>query len=339
MDYQVLTFYKFLEIKDIEALREKLRTPLVALSAKGTILIAPEGVNGSISVRMLDAENCAALLQEHLGELTFKENPCESQPFRRLLLRKKKEIITFKQNGIDPIGKPSPYLSPKEFRQWYRDGKDMVVIDTRNAFEVEFGTFKDAIHYNINNFTEFADVVQQLPEEMKDKTIVTFCTGGIRCEKAAPFMENLGFKDVHQLDGGILNYFKECGGESYEGECFVFDHRCAVDENLHETNTSYCVHCQTPLTDSRLKTSFSIRERYCETCYEFIPNHLSSRWTDYLKDSPELAKKVSSSYSGSSTNNEKGRSSNKDKGRSSNDNDHCTNNNDRLSSSNHSITG
>lgn len=160
----------------------------------------------------------------------------------------------------------------------------MVVIDTRNAFEVEFGTFKDAVHYDIHNFTEFADVVQNLPEEMKDKTIVTFCTGGIRCEKAAPFMQNLGYKDVYQLDGGILNYFKEVGGEYYDGECFVFDHRCAVDENLHETNTSYCVHCQKPLHDPKLKSLFNIRERYCDSCYEEIPAHLVKRWQDYLKN-------------------------------------------------------
>lgn len=295
MDYQVLTFYKFLHINDIDAMRENLRTPLVALSARGTILIAPEGVNGSVAVRTQDKDACQKHLQEFLGELVFKENPCESQPFRRLLLRKKKEIITFKQDGIDPVGKPAPYISPKDLKQWYDDGKDMVILDTRNAFEVEFGAFKDAVHYDIHNFTEFADIVQQLPEEMKSKTIVTYCTGGIRCEKAAPFMQQLGFKDVYQLDGGILNYFKEVGGEHYEGECFVFDHRCAVDENLHETNTSYCVHCQKPLHDPRLKIEFNIRERYCEECYEEIPAHLADRWKRYLEKSPNSAARVGKS--------------------------------------------
>ncbi len=299
LDYQVLTFYKFLQIDSIDTMREALRVPLVALSAKGTILVASEGVNGSVSIRSQDASTCKQHLEAHLGELVYKENPCESHPFRRLLLRKKKEIITFKQDGVNPVGKPAPYLSPKELKEWYDNGKEMILLDTRNTFEVKFGTFKNAVHYDIHNFTEFVDMADALPEEMKDKTVVTFCTGGIRCEKAAPYMQNLGFKDVYQLDGGILNYFKEVGGEYYDGECFVFDHRCAVDENLHETNTSYCVACQKPLNDSRLKIEFNIRERYCEDCYEEIPKHLVARWQQYLEKEPANAARVGQANSDS----------------------------------------
>lgn len=294
MEFMVLTFYKFLEIPDIDQVRERLRPELLALSAKGTILIAPEGVNGSIAVRIADQDVAKKILVEALGEITFKENPANTQPFRKLLLRKKKEIITFKQDGIDPVRKPAPQLSPKEFQRWYAENKEMIVLDTRNAFEVEFGAFKNAVHYNINNFTEFAEVVENLPEEMKDKTIVTYCTGGIRCEKAAPYMQSLGFKEVYQLEGGILNYFEQCGGDHYEGECFVFDHRCAVDENLHETGTSYCVHCQAPIYEPALKTIFTIRERYCANCYEHIPPHLTKRWRDHLeKNAPEECVRVS----------------------------------------------
>lgn len=123
----------------------------------------------------------------------------------------------------------------------------MIVLDTRNDYEVDVGTFQDAVNLHIHNFHEFPKAIEDLPEEAKNKPIVTFCTGGVRCEKAAQYMLNQGFKEVYQLDGGILNYFAECGADYYEGECFVFDKRITVDPKLQETKTTQCLSCRMPV--------------------------------------------------------------------------------------------
>ena len=136
--------------------------------------------------------------------------------------------------------KTGQHLSAHEFKRWYDENKDMIVLDTRNDYEVALGTFKNAMDLNIETFRAFPDAVQELSDEIKDKPVVTFCTGGIRCEKASQYMINQGFKEVYQLDGGILKYFEECGGEHYDGECFVFDKRVSLDSSLSETAVTQC---------------------------------------------------------------------------------------------------
>ncbi|HEY5792898.1 MAG TPA: pseudouridine synthase, partial [Chthoniobacterales bacterium] len=182
-----------------------------------------------------------------LENLPVKFSGSESQPFRRMLVRIKREIISFGVEGIDPAAHPSPKLAPRELKQWLDEGRPVTLLDTRNDYEIKLGTFKNARPAGIGHFRDFPRAVRQLPPEMKERPIVMFCTGGIRCEKAGPFMEREGFKNIFQLEGGILKYFEECGGEHYEGECFVFDQRVGVDPALRETETAQCFVCQTPL--------------------------------------------------------------------------------------------
>ena len=145
-------------------------------------------------------------------------------------------------------GRNAAYKAFSELKKWYQEKHDMIVLDTRNDFEVKLGTFENAMDLHIEHFREFSDAVDLLPADLKEKPIVTFCTGGIRCEKAAELMLQKGFKNVYQLDGGILNYFEKCGGDFYRGDCFVFDQRVAVNSELKETQAKQCFDCRTPLS-------------------------------------------------------------------------------------------
>ena len=152
-------------------------------------------------------------------------------PFKRLRVRLKNEIVTLRAPDLDLAATPAPYLPAAELKRWYDEGRDFVIIDTRNEWEVAEGTFDNAIDPHIASFGEFPRFLEQI-EALKDKTIVTFCTGGIRCEKAAPLMKRAGFAHVHQLEGGILKYFEQAGGEHWRGNCVVFDDRGALRPDL-----------------------------------------------------------------------------------------------------------
>ena len=154
-----------------------------------------------------------------------------------MMVRIKKEIIFMNQPEVQPEKETAPYVEPLELKKWYAENREMVILDTRNNYEVEVGTFDGATHLNIDNFSDFPKAVAALSEEMKTKPVVTFCTGGIRCEKAAAFLMKQGFTNVWQLKGGILNYFEQCGGANFQGNCFVFDARRAVDAALEEVKT------------------------------------------------------------------------------------------------------
>jgi predicted sulfurtransferase len=170
-----------------------------------------------------------------LAELAPKYSETDHQPFTRMLVRLKKEIIAFGVPGIEPAKRTSPKLAAKELKQWLDEGRPVTLLDTRNDYEVKLGTFKNARPIGVDHFRDFPAAVARLPAELKEQPIVMFCTGGIRCEKAGPFMEGQGFKHIFQLDGGILKYFEECGGAHYAGECFVFDQRVGLDPSLQET--------------------------------------------------------------------------------------------------------
>lgn len=242
--------YKFATLSDLKSLRERLIAQCKAWELKGTILLSTEGINLFVAGA---GDMVAQLVTElhsipGLEELTPKYSESAHQPFTRMLVRIKKEIIAFGVEGIDPARRTSPKLSAHTLKQWLDEGKSFTLLDTRNDYEVKLGTFKGARTFPIDHFRQFPDAVRQLPETMKEEPIVMFCTGGIRCEKAGPFMEREGFRSVFQLDGGILKYFEECGGAHYDGECFVFDQRVGVDPALQETESAQCFVCQTPLS-------------------------------------------------------------------------------------------
>jgi UPF0176 protein len=232
--------YRFAPLSDLPALRDRLLQAAVAADLKGSVLLSVEGINLFVAAKREAVVAFLELLRSIAGleELTVKESVSATQPFRRMRVKIKKEIITFGVDGVDPARKPSPKLSPRTLKEWLDEGKPVTLLDTRNNCEVELGTFRGAMRAGITRFRDFPRAVRELPTELKDQPVVMFCTGGIRCEKAGPFMEQEGFRQVFQLDGGILKYFEECGGAHYEGTCFVFDERVGLDASLRETRTS-----------------------------------------------------------------------------------------------------
>lgn len=236
--YLNIAGYKFVNLakESLLSLKEQLTEQTQKLAIKGTILLSTEGIN----LYVAGTAETIHLFTTFLGKipeftgLWFKRSESTDIPYKRMFVRIKKEIISLHRPEIQPEKQTAPYLEPKELRQWYAQNKDMVILDTRNTYELNVGTFAQAINLNIENFTDFPQAAAALPEEMKEKPIVTFCTGGIRCEKASAYLINLGFKNVWQLNGGILNYFEQCGGDYFNGNCFVFDERGAIDPNLQE---------------------------------------------------------------------------------------------------------
>lgn len=261
--------YQFTPLGELKALRERLFAYCRERRLLGTILLSTEGIN----LFMAGEE---AGLEELLGELraipglaglTPKVSYSEQQPFSRLLVRIKREIIAFGVSGIDPAQRTSPKLAAAELKRWLDEGRPVVLLDTRNDYEVQLGTFRGAVPAGIRHFRDFPKAVAALPEEMKEQPVVMFCTGGIRCEKAGPYMEREGFREIYQLDGGILKYFEECGRDHYDGECFVFDHRVGLDPTLEETDSTQCYACQAPLTAEDQESEKYVPGRSCPRCW------------------------------------------------------------------------
>lgn len=229
-----IAVYKFMPLDDLLSLRPRVKEKCVSLELKGTILLAPEGINCFLAGREEKIREFQEFLSENLGrnDFDYKYSWTEKQPFVRMLVKIKKEIIPIGDPEIRPDQVTGQYISPKKLKRWLDEGREFVLLDTRNAYEVKVGTFEKAIHLNVQSFMEFSEQAKQLPDELKEKEVVMFCTGGIRCEKASALFMKQGFKNVHQLEGGILKYFEECQQNHYQGDCFVFDWRIAVDSNL-----------------------------------------------------------------------------------------------------------
>ncbi len=266
--YVNVSAYKFINLTNLEGLKGQLLRKSFDLNLKGTILLSEEGVNLFVAGLESDIETFKHFLSHELqmGDFPFKDSPSLHKPFRRMLVRIKKEIISMGCPEIKPAENPAPRLTVEELKSWFDSQKDFVILDTRNDYEVRLGTFKNAMDLNLKTFRAFPEAIKALPDSMKNKTIVTFCTGGIRCEKAAPLMIKNGFKDVYQLDGGILRYFEKCGGEHYDNECFVFDRRVAVDANLQETQTTQCYACRSPLTSEEQNSPDYVASESCPYC-------------------------------------------------------------------------
>ena len=238
--------YKFLTLADLDEWRAWLKALTAQLDLRGTILLSPEGINLFVAGQRAAIDSFAEQIQgdppfattSPIGPLETKQSFTDYQPFKRMLVKLKREIIAFGVEGINPAERTSPKLSAKELQKWLDEGRPVTLLDVRNDYEIDLGTFADAEAIGVKHFRHFPAAVDALPDDRKDETVVMFCTGGIRCEKAGPYMERAGFKNVLQLDGGILKYFEECGGKHFDGECFVFDQRVAVDGELQETDAA-----------------------------------------------------------------------------------------------------
>jgi UPF0176 protein len=261
--------YKFLPLGDLQTLRARLRAQCKLWNLRGTILLSPEGINLFVAGGRAETDLLLLELRAIPGLEGFQPKVSVSarQPFNRMLVRIKREIIAFGVAGIAPGERTSPKLAPEELKRWLDEGRSITLLDTRNDYEVKLGTFKNAVTLGLDHFRNFPAAVEELPDDLKRQPVVMFCTGGIRCEKAGPYMEGIGFEQVFQLDGGILKYFDDCGGAHFDGECFVFDQRVALDPQLATTENSLCFRCLAPLTVDDQRDPRYVPEQSCPYCY------------------------------------------------------------------------
>ena len=230
--------YRFVPLQELPALKMQLAAQACALKLKGTILLAEEGINLFLAGSAASIDQFLATLTSDVrfAELPIKRSLSDTQPFKKLLVKIKPEIITLRQPEVNPALTPAPSVTPQQLKQWLDQGpadsgQPLVLLDTRNTFEFEHGSFNGAVHPSIEKFSDYPAALPALGD-FSGKTVITFCTGGIRCEKAAPWMLQAGYENVVQLEGGILNYFEHCGSAHYTGGCFVFDERRALDGEL-----------------------------------------------------------------------------------------------------------
>ena len=247
--------YKFVTFDNTEELRPQYQALCKELGLKGTILLTPEGINMFLSGPRAQIDTYLAWLRSdaRFADIDVKESYSEEQSHKRMLVKIKKEIITMRHPLIKPELGRAPAVDAPTLKRWLDQGHDdagkpVVMMETRNAFEVDVGTFEGTVDYRIAKFTEFPAVAAAHKAEFDGKTVVTFCTGGIRCEKAAIHMKEIGYDSVYQLDGGILKYFEEVGGAHYRGDCFVFDYRTALNPQLEPSVTVQCFACRAIVT-------------------------------------------------------------------------------------------
>jgi UPF0176 protein len=265
-----ISAYRFARLDNLKELQSALRAMCVEAGMRGTILLSEEGINVVVAAEPDAANRLLNYLRTipGLANLNTKISQSDQQPFNRMLVKIKKEIIAFGVDGIDPGRCPAPKVSPRQLKEWLDQGRSVTLLDARNAYEVKLGTFRGAHTLDLDHFREFPTAAASLPRHIKDEPVVTFCTGGIRCEKAAPLLQKAGFAQVFQLDGGILRYFEECGGEHFQGDCFVFDKRVALDASLRETGAALCFICQTPLTVSEQEDPRYVESISCPHCHK-----------------------------------------------------------------------
>ena len=260
--------YKFEPLVDPIDLVSLCQKKCDELKLKGTMLISKNGINFSLAGTQQATDTIIAFLEEdnRFLNIPLKVTYSETQPFRRMKVRLKKEIISLGRKDINPKELTGERISPKDLKNLLDNKEDVLVLDTRNEYETRVGKFENAIDLNLDTFRDFPKAIESLPEEYKDKQIVMYCTGGIRCEKASAVMMKAGFADVKQLEGGVLDYFKETGGAYWEGDCFVFDERVALDTELNETDYIYCYICREPLSaEEKTSPDFKINE-HCPYC-------------------------------------------------------------------------
>ncbi len=290
-DYSILLYYCYTKIEDPEVFRKDHHLFCIDNNLLGRIIIAQEGINGTISGLKSDCEKYMAHLHAdpRFVKTEFKVEPFETHAFQKLNVRVKDEIVHSGLKDIDPTKKTGTYLEPEEFKQM-KDNEDVVVVDVRSNYENNVGRFKNAITFDIDNFRDFPDKVSEL-ESYKDKKVITYCTGGIKCEKASAYLLEKGFKNVYQLHGGIIKYGIEEGGEDFEGKCYVFDNRVVADVNtINPSTISKChicgtdcdrmVNCANPECNKHIPICEQCAEEMEGACSEKCKSHPRKRAYD-----------------------------------------------------------
>jgi len=263
-----ISSYKFTPLEKIATLRVDLLKKANDLGIKGTILLSHEGINVALAAERdaLDAYIVFLTQYPQFSDMEFKESLSDFVPFSKMVIKLKKEIVTMGVDGVECPAVPEYALDPKELKQWYDEGKKFTILDTRNTYEFKIGSFENAKLMPLDNFRQFPEKMKAMSEEEKAEPIVMFCTGGVRCEKAMPFLREQGFKNIFQLHGGIIKYLEECGADHYEGECFVFDDRISLDAGLKVTGTQLCRGCQEPVTKAEQSECDFENKHLCSNC-------------------------------------------------------------------------
>lgn len=271
----VCAMYKFVTLDNFEALRQPLLDTMLEHDVRGTLLLALEGINGTVSGtrESIDALLNWLVQDERLADIVYKESFESEQPFYRTKVKLKKEIVTMGVEGIDPRKVVGTYVKPQDWNALISD-PDVVLVDTRNDYEVGIGTFEGAIDPKTKTFREFPQYVKDNLDPEKNKKVAMFCTGGIRCEKSTAYLKEQGFDEVYHLEGGILKYLEEVPQEDsmWKGECFVFDNRVTVDHNLEPGQYDQCHACRRPITEEDKQSEHFVQGVSCHFCIdEYTP--------------------------------------------------------------------
>tara|TARA_Y100000748_G_scaffold164849_1_gene137902 strand:- start:389 stop:1309 length:921 start_codon:yes stop_codon:yes gene_type:complete len=267
--YQIISFYKFMKFSSYTLFEKNIRNFCVKKNIKGTVLLAEEGINATMAGSREAISALLTFLKQDVrfDDIDYKKSFADEIPFHRFKIKIKKEIVTLGQEGVEPNITTGVHVDPNDWNSLISD-PELILIDTRNKYEYQIGSFKKAISPNTKNFRDFPAFIKKTLSSKKNKKIALFCTGGIRCEKASSYMIKEGFKKVYQLHGGILNYIKKVDSEEslWEGECFVFDSRVSVDNELAEGKYEQCFACRRPLSAQDMKSSEYQKGISCPKC-------------------------------------------------------------------------
>ncbi len=282
----VCALYKFVTLDDFQAKKQPLLDFMLARDIRGTLLLAREGINGTVAASREAIDALLDYLREdpRLAEISFKESYTDSSPFMRSRVKLKKEIVTMGVEGIDPKRVVGTYVKPKQWNQLISE-PDVLLVDTRNDYEVRVGTFKNAVNPKTDSFREFPEYVKTHLDPKKHKKVAMFCTGGIRCEKSTAYLKEQGFEEVYHLEGGILKYLEEVPAEQsmWEGECFVFDDRVTVNHQLEKGDYDQCHACRLPITEQDKQSPLYQKGVSCPHCYDQTSEEQKQRFAEREK--------------------------------------------------------
>ncbi|MBK8186455.1 MAG: rhodanese-related sulfurtransferase [Cellvibrio sp.] len=279
----VAALYKFVRLPDYQEVVPRLKTFCDEIGLKGTLLLAEEGINGTVSGTRESIDQLVAFLKAdgRFEGMSYKESFYEDQPFYRMKVKLKKEIVTMGVQGIDPQKIVGTYVKPQDWNALISD-PDVVVVDTRNSYEYEIGTFKNAIDPKTETFREFPQWVAENLDPQKHKKVAMFCTGGIRCEKSTAYLREQGFDQVFHLEGGILKYLEDVPAEEslWQGDCFVFDNRVAVNHNLEKGIYDQCHACRFPITEDDKQSEHYMPGVSCPRCFDKLSEEQRERFAE-----------------------------------------------------------
>jgi len=297
----VCAMYKFVRLENFQELRQPLQQTMEDSGVKGTLLLAEEGINGTVAGSREGIDNVLAWLKQdpRLADISYKESFDDSMPFYRTKVKLKKEIVTMGVEGIDPRQVVGTYVKPKDWNALITD-PEVFVVDTRNDYEIQIGTFEGAVNPNTETFREFPDYVAKNMDPAKHKKVAMFCTGGIRCEKSTAFMKEQGFEEVYHLEGGILKYLEEVPEEetTWQGDCFVFDNRVAVNHKLEKSIYDQCHACRMPITEEEMRSEQYEQGISCPHCFDTVTDEQRARFAERQKQI-ELARQRGEEHIGS----------------------------------------